>query len=40
MRMAALVDGLMAGGSSRTVEGAAPLRLVLGNAAGSHACNQ
>ena len=29
----ALVDGLMASGSSRTVEGAAPLRLVLGNAA-------
>jgi cytoskeleton protein RodZ len=29
----ALIDGLMASGSSRTVQGAAPLRLVLGNAA-------
>jgi cytoskeleton protein RodZ len=28
----ALVDGLMAGGTSRTVDGAPPLRLVIGNA--------
>jgi cytoskeleton protein RodZ len=27
-----LLDGLMASGTSRTVDGAAPLRLVIGNA--------